>query len=268
MTRRLHRPRQARIRSLVAFVLGLALAWLPLPTAGIRATRVGAQPSPNASIFLVLVWRIAGRQLETFTGTGFFIAADGTALTASHVVYLARTNRTYHLAAIIGREVYSAVLVCASELTYDPTKNEQRDFSRDVAEIRVTANGADSVGDLTYRGAVFASAHRGPVPQFPFLKLAAPRESDEARTFGFGRLPTAPMPYPWSATGTVERMFTFHDGTPGLQVRYSTPTEPGHSGSPVLNARGEVIGMHNWHSDTDRHVGTAVSSAALDPACP
>jgi trypsin-like peptidase len=268
MTRRMHRPRQARTRSYVAFVLGLALAWLPLPTAGIRATHVGAQPSPNASIFLVLVWRIAGRQLETFGGTGFFIAADGTALTASHVVYETRTNRTYHIAAIIGKEVYTAALICASELAIDPTKDKKAEFSRDVAEIRVTANGADSIGDLTYRGAIFATAHRGPLPQFPFLKMAAPHEGDEARTFGFGRLRAAPMPYPWSATGTVEHTFTFDDGTPGLQVRYSTPTEPGHSGSPVLNARGEVIGMHNWHSDTDRHLGTAVSSAALDPACP
>lgn len=112
------------------------------------------------------------------------------------------------------------------------------------------------------------TAHRGPVPQFPFLKLAAPQDGDEVRAFGFGRLSTAPMPYPWSASGTVERTFTFHDGTTGVQVRYATPTEPGHSGSPVLNARGEVIGMHNWYSRTDPHLGFAVSSAALDPACP
>ena len=245
-----------------------ALVCLTLLVVAAPGPRVAAQPSPNASVFQVLVWREAGRHLETVTGTGFFIAADGTALTASHVVYLVRTNRTYHIAAIIGKEVYSATLLCASDLPYDPTKDEQHEFSRDVAEIRVTVTGAVSVGDLTYRGVPFVTAHHGPLPQFPFLKLAAPQEGDEVRVFGFGRLSTAPMPYPWSAGGTVERTFTFHDGTPGVQVRYATPTEPGHSGSPVLNARGEVIGMHDWYSRTDPHLGVAVSSAALDPACP
>lgn len=232
------------------------------------AAAATAQSSPNASVFQVLVWRPDGRRLQTMWGTGFFIRPDGTALTASHVVYPVRHNRTFQLAAIIGKEVYGAVLVCASELAADPATNPDVAPSRDVAEIRVTASSANSLPDLTFNGAPFVSAHRGPLPEFPFLRLAAPQEGDDVRTFGFGRRPTAPIPYPWSASGTVERIITFHDGTPGFQVRYANPAEPGHSGSPVLNARSEVIGMHNWHSRQDPHLGIAVGSAALDPACP
>lgn len=230
---------------------------------------VEGQSSPNASIFQVIAWREIGRQFESEAGTGFFIDSDGTALTASHVVYRARSSRTFHIAAIVGKEVYNATLICASELPGDPTKSDRTELSRDVAEIRLTANSADSPGDLTYRGVPYATAHHGPLPAFPFLRLAPPTDEGETvRTFGFGRMRTAPMPYPWSATGTIERKLTFRDGTPGLRIRYSTPTEPGHSGSPVLNALGKVIGMHNWHSESDPHLGTAISSAALDPACP
>jgi hypothetical protein len=225
--------------------------------------------SPGASVFLVVIWRQIGRQLEAGGGTGFFIAPDGTALTASHVVQRARTDRTYHIAAIIGREIYSAILVCASELPRDTgTIAGSEDDTRDVAEIRVMANGPGSLSDLTYGGRPYATAHRGPVPQFPFLTIAAPQDGEDVRAFGFGHLSAAPMPYPWSASGTVERIFVFRDGTQGVEVRYSIPTEPGHSGSPVLNARGEVIGMHVSHSTEDRHLGTAIGSAALNPACP
>jgi trypsin-like peptidase len=229
--------------------------------------KVVAQSSPNAAVFQVLVWRITGRHLESLTGTGFFITADGTALTASHVVYDVKTNRTFHVSAIVGDQIYDAALVCASPLDADYLTGDKAEMVRDVAEIRIVPSGADSVGDLTYNGKPYVHQHHGPIPRFPFLQLAPPQEGDEARTFGFGHRSSSPIPYPWSATGTVEHLIALDDGTPGFDVRYSTPTEPGHSGSPVLNALGEVIGVHNWHSRKDPHLGTAVSSEALDPAC-
>lgn len=248
-------------------VCSVALACvLAVSTALPNAT---AQGSPNAAVFQVLVWRESGRHLESVTGTGFFTAPDGTALTASHVVYDAVVNRTWHVAGIFGKEVYNAILICASRLSKDPSVvGDKAEIVRDVAEIRITNRSAESVPDLTYNGQLYVVAHHGPLPQFPFLRLARPQEGDEARTFGFGHRASSPIPYPWSATGTVEHLIALDDGTPGFDVRYSTPTEPGHSGSPVLNARGEVIGMHNWHSRKDPRLGTAVSSEALDPACP
>lgn len=258
-----------RMSFIALVVSGVSFALACLLTVSNLVPKATAQGSPNAAVFQVLVWRDTGRHFESVRGTGFFIAADGTALTASHVVHDAVVNRAYHVAAIIGKEVYNAALICASRLSKDPrTVGDKGEMIRDVAEIRITNTAAESVPDLTYNGQLYVVAHHGSLPQFPFLRLARPQEGDEVRTYGFGRRASSPFPYPWSATGTVEHLIALEDGTPGLDVRYSTPTEPGHSGSPVLNARNEVIGMHNWHSSKDPHLGTAVSSEALDPACP
>jgi|SRR5579864_177709 len=69
-------------------------------------------------------------------GTAFFVDSDSMALTNTHVVYLARQNPAgFRLLAIVRQEFYSAVLVCAAALPYDPEK-EPVVLSRDIAVVQ------------------------------------------------------------------------------------------------------------------------------------
>jgi S1-C subfamily serine protease len=228
-----------------------------------------AQESPSKSVFLLVMMMQEGRRFHSVsTGTGFFISSDGTALTNSHVVYQARGKaRLYSLLAIIGGEFYGANLVCAAELPVDPTRDERAVPSRDVAEIRLTPS-RFPFDELTYHGIAYARSHRGPLPAFPFLRLGTdPAVGDAVRVLGFGRM-DSPVPYEWSARGTVAALETARDGSPIFEMQFDRATLPGHSGSPVLNARDEVVGLDTWYRRTDTSWGGAIAASALEPACP
>ena len=255
-----------RTSLVLAIVAGLLTA--------VPGGRMEAQEPPQRSVFALVVMQheIQGRyqSYHSFArGTGFFIASDGTAITSSHVVYPVRTNpATYQLLAIVGREFYGATLVCASDLPYDPIKQESGfPLSRDVAEIRVTSP-TFPFDQLGYGNTLYVSAHRGALPSFPALTLAAdPEDGDDVRILGFGYLKEAPLPYEWSASGTVSHMRFLPDGTRAFEVSMTRAAEPGHSGSPVLNTSDQVVGLWNWGSRSDPTLGIAVSSSALTPVC-
>lgn len=237
--------------------------------------RMEAQEPPQRSVFALVVMEhaIHGPYQSAYHGfaygTGFFIAADGTAITSSHIVYPVRTNPiTYQLLAIVGREFYGATLICSSDLPYDPIKQDSGfPLSRDVAEIRLTPPHFP-FDQLGYGNTLYVSAHHGPFPQFPALTLAAdPEFGDDVRILGFGYVKEAPLPYEWSASGTVWRMRVLEDGTRAFEVSMTRAAEPGHSGSPVLNTSDQVVGLWNWGSRSDPTRGTAVSSSALNPVC-
>jgi V8-like Glu-specific endopeptidase len=232
------------------------------------------QNSPSKSVFHldVIVHEIQGQSSyhSIQGGTGFFIASDGTALTSSHIVYpLVHDHVGYQLLAILGDEFYGATLICASELPYDPARTGSKGvmLSRDVAEIRLTQPhfGFDQ---LQYGNVPYAHAHRGPLPAFPALPLGAdPRVGDAVRVLGFGFLQAAPVPYEWSAAGTVAAMGDAADGTHLFGVSFSRDVEPGDSGAPVLNVRDEVVGMHTWHVVSGHNKGIEIGVSALVPAC-
>lgn len=234
-----------------------------------------AQQPPQRSVFLIEVWEQVqgGRNFQWRSvnqGTAFFVSEDGTALTASHVVYRVRQSRYYSLLAVIGREFYSAALVCASELPYDPTTQQTHiGNSRDVAEIRVT-HPEFPFDQISHNGVPFATAHRGRMPAFPALSFGPePSVGDPVRVLGFGAVATQPLPYEWSADGEVNRDETFSDGTPGFKIVFSdNAVAGGQSGSPVLNATGQVVGLLDWRDANNIQVGTAIGRRALDPACP
>ena len=237
---------------------------------------VRAQEPPQRSVFVVVVMEHAFRgpyQTDYHgmaRGTGFFVASDGTALTSSHLVYPVRANPvTYQLLAVVGREFYGATLVCASDLPYDPIKQSTGfPLSRDVAKIRLTPP-SFPFDQLEYGGTQYAVAHHGSLPAFPALTLAAgPSVGDDVRVLGFGYLREAPVPYEWSATGTVSSTGELRDGTQAFDVTMTREAEPGHSGSPVLNTSDQVVGLWNWGSRSDPKKGVAIGSPALDPACP
>ena len=216
------------------------------------------------SVFQVLVInKTNGHALAA--GTGFFIKADGTALTNSHIVYPVKARRfVYEALAIVNREFYGVEIVCASDLPYDPTAPGPHGAGRDVAEIRLVAPHED---ELTY-DRIRLSGHYGPLPKFRPLPLGDdPAVGDSVRILGFGDL-TSPLPYEWSASGRVSEIGRAPDGTPVFNVTFTRKTEPGHSGSPVLNTKDEVVGIHTWHLASDPTTGLEISSSALRPACP
>lgn len=253
---------------LAAGLIAVALPLAPQALSG--------QGPPQRSVFVIAVMapefqgpNRGGGYQSVSRGTAFFVSPEGTALTASHVVYEARSNRTYRLLAIVGKEFYGAALICASELPYDSTKRDSEvRFSRDVAEIRLTPPDFP-FDELTYGDHIsYAWAHRGPLPVFPVLTLSEAHVGDSVRVLGYGLLESAPAPYEWSAEGTVSRTGAFADGTDAFQITFARPATRGHSGSPVLNMAGQVVGMLNWYSRQNPSIGTAVSSTALESACP
>ena len=226
-----------------------------------------AQESPSKSVILLTTME---QSRSVSYGTGFFIASDGTALTSSHVVYQVHTAPAkYQLLAIVNGEFFSATLICASDLPYDPTKvSDLPTMSRDVAEIRLRPS-QFPFQQYMINGRPYATAHRGPLPSFPALTLGEnPSLGDEIRVLGFGYLESTPIPYEWSASGTVKAVGAAGDGTAVFGILFARPAVPGHSGSPVLNAASEVVGIWNWFNRTETQRGVAIGVSALRPACP
>ncbi|HLJ60135.1 MAG TPA: serine protease [bacterium] len=253
----------------IAVIFGLMLL---AGTAG--GTSLRAQPSPSASVFqlFVITGSYHGSQTVYYAvtqGTAFFISADGTALTNSHVVYPARTQPvTYQLIALVDGEFYGASLICATALPEDPMKANPHgvETSRDVAEIRLTRP-QFPFSQFGTNNTPYAIAHVGALPRFPALELGAnPSVGDAVRVLGYGRISSS-VPYAWSAQGTVSRMLLAADGTPLLAIRFGRGVEPGDSGAPVLNSLDQAVGILSWMDPSDHTLGYGISRVALNPAC-
>jgi len=248
-----------RIRRHAAFVLTLACL--------LAGNRAGAQPAPPAddATFVLLTVTPDGRPAAL--GTAFFTDGEGTALTNSHVVYLARQNPgRYRLLAIVGREFYSAALVCATALPYDP-ENDTAVVGRDVAQIKLGPSRfpftAYELGDIDY------TAHLRGLPRFPSLRLGDDPSSGAAvRIVGYGVTGFPPASgVRWTATGTVDLLGAASDGTPVFRVVSTNRPREGNSGSPVLDAAGHVVGMWTWNEEESLAFGLAISSSALMRPC-
>ncbi|HEV2439383.1 MAG TPA: serine protease [bacterium] len=251
----------SRIRRHAALALTLACL--------VAGGRAGAQPAARAddATFVLLALTQDGRPAAL--GTAFFIDGDGTALTNSHVVYLARQHpERYRLLAVVGREFYSAVLVCASRLAYDPA-TDTAVVGRDVAEIKL---GPSRFTFTTYvLGGVERTAHLTRLPAFPALRLGGdPTPGAAVRIVGFGLVAEQVPPTPgvrWTATGTVDDVGAAPDGTPVFRVVSTNGPRKGNSGSPVLDAAGQVVGIWTWNSDENLAFGFAIGSSALARPC-
>jgi len=209
-------------------------------------------------------------------GTAFFISGDGTALTASHVVYRpVHDPEKYRLVAIAGKEFYDANVICASKLPYDPTRPDANKvgipYSRDIAEIKL----APSTMPEGHRRLFFksksgeeitiATAHPDALPHFPFLTIGD-HPDHRVRVVGFGRI--SPLPYKWTAEGQVVGTWSSRqDGTPLFDIQSRNPAVPGDSGAPVLNDQNQVVGMWAWHYYNKPDTGTAQASAVIKNPC-
>lgn len=234
--------------------------------------RVEAEESPARSVMQVWVIKheVDGYQTryrsET-SGTAFLVGADGRAMTNSHVLDAARTSpRTFQIIATVGSEFFSARIICASALPARVGENSM--VGRDVAAIQLVPPEIPTDG-FSFAGIPRWRPHQGPMPRFAALRFgAAPAVGDPVRVLGFGFRSGAILPYEWSATGKVGLLGQAQDGTAVFAIKFDHEAEPGHSGSPVLNPQGEVVGMFTWLRPGDRTVGVAISRTALDPACP
>jgi S1-C subfamily serine protease len=231
-----------------------------LAVASVQAPSNG-QESPSLSVFMLVAWPRYNSSLKD-QGTAFFISRDGTALTNSHVVENVRVHpREYDLLAIWRGEFYGATLVCASG-----SRAPHQSLIRDVAEIRLTKPNF-SFDTITLNNIAYATAHRGELPKFPALGFGVnPDVGQSVRALGFGHRSDTPIPYEWSAAGEVTRWVSLGDGTRAFEIRFDRNAEPGHSGSPVLDAQGEVAGILTWDLSSQQ-TGLAQSREAFDPAC-
>lgn len=232
----------------------------------------GADDPAQAVFLLQVIPRGNVSDQSAVYGTAFFISSDGTALTNSHVVYqAAREPAQYSLLAVVGREFYSASIVCASELGHDPADpglNVRP--SRDVAKIRLASSTFPFARWLLMLPSghrlLTVSAHRAALPRFRPLTIAGhPSSGEPVRVIGFGHF--LPGPRRWTMTGQVLGIDQATDGTEIFGIDFNHPALPGNSGSPVLNPQDQVIGMWTWHSLSDANIGMAISNSAFLVPC-
>ncbi|HLW47804.1 MAG TPA: serine protease [bacterium] len=257
-------------RGSVLFVLVLALI-TPAAAGGGRSPDAA---DPAGAVFQV---EIVARDTNKSAGygTAFFTASDGTALTASHVVYRAQHDpEHYDLLAIVDKEFYSVEIVCASKLHDDPTKPSAVTGvqpGRDVAQIKVVPSRflfREWLLTLeTGEKLRLATAHANAVPAFPYLAIArGPSAGEHIRVIGFGHI--SPIPRVFVATGQIDRMTQARDGTDIFSAEFPSRPQPGNSGSPILNDRNQVVGLWPWYSLTQSNLAVGISSTALQRPCP
>jgi len=268
----------------LAWPWGSGAGWAAPPISAVLVTPVAPEApvpvvtppplrAPDPAVFeLITMTRDAGGAHSVSAGTAFFIDANGTALTNSHVVYAAFTEPArYRLLAIIGAEFYSASIVCASVLAEASVNRlAPAPLGRDIAEIRVMPSAFEFVRIRDPRAGVTYVAHRGPVPRFAALPLGhAPAVGEVVRIVGYGESETPEVAdVQWTTTGMVSDISTAQDGTPVFGVESQHRPRPGNSGSPVLDDQGYVIGMYTWNVAESATAGLAIAGPALARACP
>ncbi len=230
-----------------------------------------------AVFFVAAVDRDSTRPLQT--GTGFFINADGTALTASHVASVVTRDRAKRLIAVVNREAYAADIVCASRLPYDPTSSVPglysfHAWSRDVAEIKLRP-----ANDLLLPGGAlswqapdgrqfWAPAHTAALPAFSALPPGkGMRPGDAVTVIGYRAANSAGAQD--RVAGTVLEVDRARDGTRVGVLAFPERSAPGagFSGAPAVNGAGQAVGMLAWTDANKPDRGYAETSDAFTQPC-
>ena len=252
----------------VVRITAAALA-LACVLAGVPVRAQSAARPEDAAFQLLTVAQDRSTYPAVGLGTAFFVDAAGVALTNSHVVYLARQNpKRYRLLAIVGREFYSAAIVCANPLPYDPDKDPAI-LGRDIAEVKI---GVSRFPFTTYLlGETEFVAHLTRLRPFRALALGRdPAPGTAVSIVGYGIIQEVLSPKAgarWTATGSVDRVAAAPDGTPVFRVASTNRPRDGNSGSPVLDRTGRVAGMWTWNEDDNLAFGVAIASSALARPC-
>ena len=226
-----------RVLLIVAIGLGLLLGIL---AAVLVARRVASRGGAAAGVARIV--------LQTHAGTGFFVAgpdASAYLVTANHVVDSGERMLIERVVTGPGGRHWTEAFPDAEVVAFDA--------DADLAVIRLNGVTAD---------------------HFTSLRLASEPVADEAiLSYGFPASSLASSPGMISKPGKVLSLVKFpvvdrrtgeivrSDAVDGLLI--SSEIEPGFSGGPTLNERGEVVGVNVTKDTVHRAQNGAVSVAAV-----
>jgi serine protease Do len=143
---------------------------------------------------------------QDFSGSGFFVTGTGVIVTNAH---LARGEETLHTLLSTGLELEGKVVYVDADL--------------DIALVKVAARAGESeLPHLTLTDST--SVHQGE-------NVLAIGNPGDAMLFSVTK-------------GIVSAVGKFPNAGPGTWIQTDTPINPGNSGGPLLNSRGEVIGIN------------------------
>ena len=160
-------------------------------------------------------------QQGTACGSGFFINDQGYVVTNAHVVISAKT--VWGQVPSLGKRIIDMEVVGMSP-------------ERDLALLRVTQEGRDLI-----------SKELGGIPYLPLGDSDLVRRSDDVLALGY---PLGQQSFK-STTGIIS-------GHEHHLIQMSAPINPGSSGGPLLNVKGEVIGVNSSGITEAQNVGYAI----------
>jgi S1-C subfamily serine protease len=160
------------------------------------------------------------------SGSGFFVTGTGVIVTNAH---LARGEETLRTLLSTGREFEGKVVYVDPDL--------------DIALVKVSPVSAE-----------------GELPHLTLADAAGVRQGENVLAIGN---PGDAMLF--SVTkGIVSAVGKFPDAGPGTWIQTDTPINPGNSGGPLLNSRGEVIGINTQKLIKKNVTGIGFALSASD----
>jgi serine protease Do len=160
------------------------------------------------------------------SGSGFFVTSTGVIVTNAH---LARGEETLHTLLSTGRELEAKVVYIDPDL--------------DIALVKVAAVSGEAE-----------------LPHLALADASTVRQGESVLAIGN---PGDAMLF--SVTkGIVSAVGKFPDAGPGTWIQTDTPINPGNSGGPLLNSRGEVIGINTQKLIKRNVTGIGFALSATD----
>ena len=165
-------------------------------------------------------------QQGTACGSGFFINDEGYVITNAHVVISAKT--IWGQVPSLGKRIIDMDVIGISP-------------ERDLALLRVTQEGREII-----------TKELGGIPYLPLGDSDLVRRSDDVLALGY---PLGQQSFK-STNGIIS-------GHEHHLIQMSAPINPGSSGGPLLNLKGEVIGINSSGITEAQNVGYAIPVNAL-----
>ena len=160
------------------------------------------------------------------SGSGFFVTGSGVIATNAH---LARGEETLHTILSTGRELEAKVVYIDADL--------------DIALAKVAATHGESE-----------------LPHLTLADASSVRQGENVLAIGN---PGDAMLF--SVTkGIVSAVGKFPNAGPGTWIQTDTPINPGNSGGPLINSRGEVVGINTQKLVKKNVTGIGFALSATD----